>query len=858
MHLTPLHRLPSGNHGISWGVPWKQGERWPKQSLQLLAEKGQTFPLTSWVMATWPDGSVKWTGHSAVIDGSIANYELVTEDPFINSPKGQLRMKETDESFEIHTGAATFCIAKKGTKWLKIGSIQHQDILKEAEIVTITEAISFSDETKITKENSYIGTISEVVVDQLNDVTCVLHVKGNSLHHTSLELPFSFRIYFYSNIATFRIVHTTTIDTDDYSVQIKGLGIRFRTSLTGDYWSRHVKWSGETGMYSEPAQLLSTRKYRNEKNLFARQIHSSSTLTDVPDTLSQEASQQAVWNDFLLFQSSPDQYRYQKRTSPPCRWVDGDVGTAAGGLCYVGDSQLGISVSIKSFREKYPSAFQVTGLAESNTTLDCWLWPPQSDAMDLRHYSDKTYVEAAYEGFPELRATPHGIANTNELIVTLFEQPPAHEALYERSLMEQQSNLLIATPQTYAESGACGQWSVPDRSSREKRFLEDQLDSAFSFYKKEIEQRKWYGYWNYGDVMHTYDPVRHQWLYDMGGFAWQNTELVPNTWLWYSFFRSGDPEKFEMAAAMTRHTSEVDQYHLGPYKGLGSRHNVSHWGCGCKEVRISMAWLHHYFAYLTTDDRLFDILHEGRNAEYAIEQLDPLREFFDPSQDFSVHIRTGPDWSALVSNWLLAWERSGDEMYRKKIERGLSDIKDTQLRLLSGPAFGFEPKSGRLIELENGVIGGYHMMIAFGAPQVWIDASNLLEDNEWKEMLAEYARLYYADQEEKNSFSNNQLQDTYFHWPMFNAGLAAFAADHSQDCELAQKAWYNLLNRERSHTPLPILSTSIDAWRPLTEIPWITTNTISQWCLNLMMALHFIPDAMPKEELTDLMKEETI
>ena len=40
---------------------------------------------------------------------------------------------------------------------------------------------------------------------------------------------------------------------------------------------------------------------------------------------------------------------------------------------------------------------------------------------------------------------------------------------------------------------------------------------------------------------------------------------------------------------MTRHTAEVDVYHIGPNAGLGSRHNVSHWGCGAKEARISQA-----------------------------------------------------------------------------------------------------------------------------------------------------------------------------------------------------------------------------------------------------------------------------
>ena len=50
---------------------------------------------------------------------------------------------------------------------------------------------------------------------------------------------------------------------------------------------------------------------------------------------------------------------------------------------------------------------------------------------------------------------------------------------------------------------------------------------------KQVEQRRWYGFWDYGDVMHTYDHDRHVWRYDVGGYAWDNSELSPDLWLWY-------------------------------------------------------------------------------------------------------------------------------------------------------------------------------------------------------------------------------------------------------------------------------------------------------------------------------------
>ena len=85
----------------------------------------------------------------------------------------------------------------------------------------------------------------------------------------------------------------------------------------------------------------------------------------------------------------------------------------------------------------------------------------------------------------------------------------------------------------------------------------------FDFYRGQQEQRGWYGFWNYGDVMHTYDFDRHEWRYDVGGFAWDNSELATDVWLWMHFLRTGRADVFRFAEAMTRHTGEVDVHHLG-------------------------------------------------------------------------------------------------------------------------------------------------------------------------------------------------------------------------------------------------------------------------------------------------------
>ena len=76
---------------------------------------------------------------------------------------------------------------------------------------------------------------------------------------------------------------------------------------------------------------------------------------------------------------------------------------------------------------------------------------------------------------------------------------------------------------------------------------------------------------------------------------------------------------------MTRHTSEVDVYHIGKFAGLGSRHNVRHWGDGSKEVRESQAPYRRFYYYLTTDERTGDMMHEvALTADVAMALTDPL------------------------------------------------------------------------------------------------------------------------------------------------------------------------------------------------------------------------------------------
>ena len=845
MDLKWLNTPALESDGVSWGVPWKKGELLKIEDIQLQNEQQSNLPLQSWPTAYWPDGSIKWSGHAAIYDGQSKKFILSKGDRQ-NQAQDGIDIKESDQSITINNGVIQFMINKQGENIIEKISKGKKVIAKDGKLVGNLESRIEKDGEKQRTITRLESKVDQVIIEQSGPIRVVVKIVGN--HQTTTKkqeiFPFTVRLYIYQQSTEVKMVHTFFYDGDPSKQFVKGIGFQFSTHLTSKPWNRHFRFAGEKGMYSEPATLIKTWRHRDAYGLYEKQLNGEAVdIENINERdFNKVAASNALFNQFVLYQDSAHTYQYKKRTKDSFSYLTGIHGTRAKGLAYVGDEHGGIALGIKNFWEKYPTAFEVTGLAEDETNIYAWFWAPESEAMDLRHYTDTTHV-AAYEGFDEMRATPFGIANTSEAFIQIYLDNPTNEQLYERASTWEATRLLVCEPQYYYDTKATGTWSLPESDHPLKNKIEENLDRIIDFYKNEINQRNWYGYWNYGDFMHTYDTIRHQWLYDLGGYAWQNTELIPNLWLWYSFLRTGRDDIFTLAEAMTRHTSEVDTYHFGEYEGLGSRHNVSHWGCGCKEVRVSMAGLHKYYYFLTTDERMRDRLESVKDAEKALGKLDPLRTIY-PNSEFETHARLGPDWSALCSNWLNEWERTGNEAYKHKILKGMETIKKLPLKLLSGPAFGYNPEKNELYHFADGT-GSFHMVIAFGALQTWIEMGELFEDEEWKELVKQIGAFYLLDDETIREKTNGKVKQNNFHWPIIGSGVVSFAAE--KDEELARKNWKILLSNVQDGFPYPFHAKKIAAWTDLQEVANISTNSASQWSLNAITALEFIGEYLTED-----------
>ncbi|MDZ7876145.1 MAG: hypothetical protein U5L45_00665 [Saprospiraceae bacterium] len=879
--------LSSPLTGVSWGVPFSRGQLKPNSAFELTTSSGDNLPLQTWTNAFWDDGSVKWLGLATVTDAAKTGFQLTPLNVQKQAKRvGEYAVKvsETPLSINVENGKIASKILKNGAYLLDSLKINGQLIGTSGQLICLKQDGLDDDFSKEIKKESFKSSIQKVTIEQRGDIKTVIKIEGVFANEKRSWLPFIVRLYFYAGVEHIKIVQTLIYDGQGEKDFIKGVGWEFKVPMREEILNRHIRFGGENnsdnsivnspvkdsstakinsensinniGIWAEPIQPLTGRRLLilDKKNIYedqflGKRVPNKNVYAQNAQDLIKDW---AVWGDFRLTQHTADGFSIQKRTHDKGAWIDPVAGQRASGLVFIGDVSGGLSLNMRNFWQSFPAALEVKNAASDAAILRGWLWSPYSEAMDMRHYDTLTWghgLNASYEDVQPGFSTAEGVARTSELTLGFHQNVPTNAELSTFSHLSNNPPLLVATPQYLHDKGAFGLWSLPNRTTEGQQWIENQLDTAFLFYKNEVEQRHWYGFWNYGDVMHGYDAVRHAWRYDIGGYAWANTELVPDMWLWYSFLRTGKADIFRMAEAMTRHTSEVDVYHKGKFAGLGSRHNVRHWGCGSKEVRISQAALKRFYYYLTTDERTGELMREVAHADETMVSIDPLRLIL-PKSAYPTHARVGPDWFALVGNWLTEWERTGDTRWKDKILRGVKSFAKMPYGFFSGKegAFGYDPKTGEMFQLNPTDLGQSHLSVLMGGPEIAVEMSHFLSDKDWQRLWLQYCELYGAPEESVvKAFDRDQQLGVLS--PHF-CRLPAYFAYKKQDSAAAKKVWEEFLSPKyyvKGNIFSPRHLNSPDVLKSLDEISNISTNNTAQWCLNAIELLELIGKDLPKE-----------
>jgi YetA-like protein len=834
--------------GVSWGVPFPRGTVSKTQNFALTAG-GNSLPLQQWPLAYWPDGSMKFVGFATVAAANTTGELRLAPGAAVAAQPMLIQQENT--TLVVDTGVLQCRLNTRGSDFIASMKLGGQEVARQGRLICTLEnrsnpaAISFDD---------FASNIKSVTVEQTGPVRSVVKIDGmHKAERGNREwLPFTVRLYFYAGQSDVRMIHSIIFDGDHEKDFIRGLGVAFAVPMREQMHNRHMQFTGDDGgVWAEPLQPSTGRRVLTmpgaESNLFAQQLDGKRLPNKeaFPAAGQKLLTDWAVWDSYKLVQPTADGFVIQKRTNPESCWLDAAWGRRATGLAFVGDVSGGLSVGLKNMWQSHPTALEVRNGTTTAADLRVWLWSPDAPAMDLRHYDTKAHdLDSSYEDVQPGFSTPHGVARTSELMLFPSAGVPSHEDTARHATLSQQPPLLMASPQQIHAAKVFGIWSLPNRSNAARSAMEDHLDAAFALYHKEVEQRHWYGFWNFGDVMHAHDGPRHAWRYDIGGFAWDNTELGTDVWLWYHFLRTGRSDAFRMAEAMTRHTSEVDTYHLGRFQGLGSRHNVRHWGCGAKESRISQAAYRRFYYYLTTDERTGDLMRAVVDIDYKLLELDPMRLASPvvPGQNpYPARVRGGPDWLAFVGNWMTEWERTGETKYRDKIIAGMDSIAAMPYGFLSGPdqLYGYNPANGKMVPLIQDGYGVYNLTTIMGGAEVVFELNELIDHAGWRKAWKEYCLLTKAPKDVAARDRSNNSEGADGEFAQFGR-CAGYVYLESKNVALAKKAW--TLVRVPTYATTHFAGPAV--LEPIDEVTGVSTNSTAQSCLEAIELLEMCGDQL--------------
>ncbi|MCR5312278.1 MAG: DUF1080 domain-containing protein [Bacteroidaceae bacterium] len=600
--------------------------------------------------------------------------------------------------------------------------------------------------------NGKIAAVKTHEIESKGDIRTVHKYTGDN---------FIIRAYTYKGSEQVKLVHTLLVDSTLNASGLHELSIHFKVPMHGKEYERYVDF-GQQHMDVQP--LIARRRI----NLDRMDSVTKSMIKNI-----------AKWDGFRLSQLSPKAFSIRKRATSRSPWIGTIEGERHDGTVTVGDSTESMSFTLKDFWQSYPSTIQVDNARSDTATVTLCLWSPEAEPFSFEHYDTIAHtLEAAYEDVQPGLSTALGIGRTSTIYISRNKDDIKEEVQF------------VCTPEYLHRKRAFGIWSLPTIENERDRNIEQSINIIMTFYKSEIDRNNWYGFWNYGDIMHSYDMWRKEWRYDVGGYAWDNTELGSPAMFWYQFLRTGDADVWRMASSMTRHCSEVDTYHFGPNAGLGTRHNVSHWGCGAKESRVSEAWWNRFYYYLTADERIGDIMHDVVDADTILYTLDPMR-LAQPRSLYPcsapARLRIGPDWLGYVSNWLTEWERKGNTKYRDKILTGMTSIGNLPHGIFTGPlALGYDPATGVISTDMDSLYATNHLMTIMGGFELVNELEPMIDCPKFYEAWLDHAARY---QEMALKVTGNKF---------LVPRLTAYGAWRLGDEKLKERAWKNLLQ----HNPL--------------------------------------------------------
>lgn len=324
-------RDASVRQGSSWGVPFEKGAVRPDAVFELFSG-GTGVPVSTWPLAYWPDGSLKWLGLAAVAELGMNSLTLdVKPAPkkgrrtAVQEPAGLA--EQTSDGILVNTGAMTCLFPASGDSFIRDMKFGDGTVVSAASLVAILE----KREGRIVEYEDFSGAVSSVTLMQNTPLRAVVKIEGRHRSMTGSRewLPYKLFCVMYKDMATLSLTHSFLFDSDGKEDYIKGIGVRFEVPFRDEAHNRHVRFAGDgrdgAGFWCEPVRLApgyrpsAGRVFTDNYAAYLR----GEPLPSLGELGERERSALLtcpVWGDMRLVQAGPGGFSIDKRTADKSSW----------------------------------------------------------------------------------------------------------------------------------------------------------------------------------------------------------------------------------------------------------------------------------------------------------------------------------------------------------------------------------------------------------------------------------------------------------------------------------------------------------------------------------------------------------
>ena len=218
----------------TWGCMWEKGLCTKEAAYRLRSGKEENIPMQSRITAWWPDGTVKWTAHTADAGKLEEDIEVVlkgegTKEADPGAEDGTLKILDFNGALEIRAGAVCIAVSRDGRHLFDAAYFHGRKYLTEAAPALILEEPSVLNGNQVKTEKRYEAVVEEISLEEEGPLEAT--VKYTGCHESAdgeRKLPFIIRMKIGFDSPRLDFTHTFLYDGDEEKDFLKGIGVCFR------------------------------------------------------------------------------------------------------------------------------------------------------------------------------------------------------------------------------------------------------------------------------------------------------------------------------------------------------------------------------------------------------------------------------------------------------------------------------------------------------------------------------------------------------------------------------------------------------------------------------------------------------